>query len=269
MDEIQEKEAVGIRYLERAGSGIPMVLLHGIGSNALSFCDLIKALPPGVRVIAWHAPGYAGSTPLDLQWPQADDYARALSVFLHALDIHQINLLGHSLGTLIASAFAVNYADKVRLLVLASCANGYEHRKGDALTGSLAERISDLEALGAQAFAAKRAHRLVYDPQNNPEVVATVQHNMSMIELHGYTQAVRMLAAGDLNSTMKHCAIPTRFIIAERDEITPEQQTLNAASAWAEANGQAPVIERIADAGHAVYLQKTAEFAAIVQKMIV
>lgn len=269
MHDIQEKETAGIRYLERPGEGVPLLLLHGIGSNASSFSDMMKLLPGSLRVIAWHAPGYSTSTPLNVEWPVATDYADVLVSFIDELQLQQINVLGHSLGTLIAAAFATAYPQRVRLLILASCANGYGQRTGAVLGGSLAARITDLNALGAQEFSSRRAPKLVFEPCLNPEVVAKVKNNMSLLNPGGYAQAVRMLASGDLESTMKQCTVPTRFIVATRDQITPEAQTIAAARAWSAANnGEDPVIERIDDAGHAVYLQRPSAFAAVVQKLI-
>ena len=93
MYDIQQGEAAGIRYLERKGKGTPLVLLHGIGSNASSFSELMSALPDNLRVIAWHAPGYSGSTPLETEWPRAVDYADKLSVVLQALNMSAVDVV--------------------------------------------------------------------------------------------------------------------------------------------------------------------------------
>ena len=50
--------AEGIGYLRRAGSAkYPLVLLHGIGSNAGSFAAVLDALPQAIVVFDWDAPG--------------------------------------------------------------------------------------------------------------------------------------------------------------------------------------------------------------------
>jgi len=52
----------GLCYLARdGGDGPPVVLLHGIGSNAQSFAPLMEAFDPRSRMIAWDAPGYGDS----------------------------------------------------------------------------------------------------------------------------------------------------------------------------------------------------------------
>jgi len=54
------KAGTTITYLE-AGSGTPLVMLHGIGSAARSFRDQLEGLSANHRVIAWDAPGYGAS----------------------------------------------------------------------------------------------------------------------------------------------------------------------------------------------------------------
>ena len=43
------------------------VLLHGVGSHALSFEPLMQALSPSIEAIAWNAPGYGESKPLAIE----------------------------------------------------------------------------------------------------------------------------------------------------------------------------------------------------------
>ena len=88
MTTIARHSAAGISYLRCEGGGpMPIVLLHGIGSNAQSFEPLMKALDARLPVLAWDAPGYGDSKPLKLEWPDASDYAAALDRLLFDLNI--------------------------------------------------------------------------------------------------------------------------------------------------------------------------------------
>ena len=107
-----------------AGAGTPLVLLHGIGSAARAFDDQLAGLSDRLRVIAWDAPGYGGSTCLAPESPRANDYAAALGAMLDALGIPACHLVGHSLGTLIAASFAADHPERILSLTLASVAAG-------------------------------------------------------------------------------------------------------------------------------------------------
>ena len=111
-------------FLE-AGSGEALVLLHGIGSAAVSFRPQLEGLSTRLRVIAWDAPGYGASTPLAMTHPEAGDYAAALHAWFGALGIERCHLVGHSLGTLIAARFAAEQPKRVLSLTLASIASGH------------------------------------------------------------------------------------------------------------------------------------------------
>ena len=65
MTAIVERSAAGLCYLARDGdAGMPVVLLHGIGSNAQSFAPLMRSFEDRYSMLAWDAPGYGGSAPL-------------------------------------------------------------------------------------------------------------------------------------------------------------------------------------------------------------
>jgi pimeloyl-ACP methyl ester carboxylesterase len=257
----------GICYAERAGAGPAIVFLHGIGSNAGSFAQVFERVAQPYRLIAWNAPGYGGSAALVEDWPSAADYARALEIFLDDLGIASCILVGHSLGTLIAAAFAQTNPERVSHLVLAACAQGYGITDPAQMPAGVAKRITDLKSLGPDVFARTRAARLVHAPDAAPEVVARVEAAMAQVDPLGYAQAVRMLARGDLSATMAQVKTPCSFIIGAQDVVTPEAQTIAAARAWAEPRAM-PTITRIAEAGHAVYIQQPDAFAAALQEAL-
>lgn len=249
-----------IDYLERPGSDGPaLVILHGIGSNAHSFTPLLAHLPGSWRVIAWNAPGYGASAPLDVEWPLAADYAGALAGFVDRLGLERVLLAGHSLGCLMAASFAASHRERVARLLLSSPALGHGMLRGGQLSAAAQARIDDLQKLGAAAFAAQRAPKLVHDPEANPEVVSRVREAMSKVSLPGYAQAARMLASGRLLDDLERLQVPTDVIVGAEDVVTPPDAALRAHSAlrkpWQGAFAAVP------SAGHAIYQQAPAAFA--------
>ena len=263
-----QKTKGGISYLARPGDGPTVVFLHGIGSNAGSFRPVFERLPPQANLIAWNAPGYLSSDPVDDPWPVPKTYAEALCRFLDELKLPKIHLVGHSLGTLIAGTFARSYPDRLGGLVLVSAANGYRVAKGGQLPAKVRARIDDLDQLGVVAFANARAANLVHEPVKNSDVVAQVESAMAEIEPGGYAQAVHLLASGDLPGDLAQVPIMPSFIIGAQDRVTPMEQTQAAAQAWADAHGRQPPIHVIEGTGHAVYLQKPSEFASILNRLV-
>lgn len=97
-------------------------------------------------------------------------------------------------------------------------------------------------------------------PDANPDHVARVQAAMSRVTLPGYGQAARMLASGRLLDDAERLMVPTDVIVGAGDLVTPPDGARRAFSALHRAaQGRLTIVP---DAGHALYLQAPAAFAA-------
>jgi pimeloyl-ACP methyl ester carboxylesterase len=261
-----QSAASGIGFLRRAGQGgsYPLVLLHGIGSNASSFAPVMTALPAAIDAIAWNAPGYANSQPLADASPSPRDYAAALLRLLDAIGLKQVVLCGHSLGALFAGSFAAHYPDRVTALALMSPALGYHVPPGQALPPTVQARIDEIETVDLGTFAAKRAARLVHAPERKPQVLDAVRTAMTALNPPGYVQAVRALGVGDLLADAAAIAAPTLVAVGAEDVITPPA---NARSLYA-ALPHAVSFHEIADAGHALPQEDPAAIAGLLTQLM-
>lgn len=247
-----------------AGSGDALVLLHGIGSAALSWRAQIAELSDSFRVIAWNAPGYSGSSPFAEPAPRVDAYAEALKKFLDALGVKRCHLVGHSLGTLIAARYAADHPERVLTLTLASCALGHANLPPEEREKLLRGRLDDLDRLGPTGMAKRRAPRLL-GPRASQDQIESVQQNMAAIDPSGYAQAARMLGQSDLLADIRRLPhhLPVQIIYGTADVITPPQVNLRAA-----AMGAHVTVAPIEDAGHALYVEFAAEFNRIIRQFI-
>jgi pimeloyl-ACP methyl ester carboxylesterase len=112
-------DGVQLHYVER-GEGPPVVLLHG---NMVSLDDfeasgLIDRLAQSHRVIAFDRPGFGHSTrPRDRLWTPATQ-AALLHAALQHLGVERPFVVGHSMGTLVALALALDHPHDVSGLAL-------------------------------------------------------------------------------------------------------------------------------------------------------
>lgn len=262
------QEICGVHFLERIGCGPTLVFLHGIGSSSDSFLPVFETFPEGPRLIAWNAPGYLTSTPLAAATPTSKDYAAALERFFDSLGLDEATIIGHSLGTLIAVAFALRAPERVSSIVLVASAQGYGIGADEPLPPKATDRLEDLESQGPEAFAEARAPRLVFDPERHPSVVAHVRQEMARINPKGYAQAVRMLASGNLAASVAKLRKKPAFIVGTEDRITPFEQTNAAMQTWKETHGDTPRCVSIPDAGHAVYVQAPLAFVEALLELV-
>ena len=264
MTAIAQRSAAGLSYLACDG-GTPIVLLHGIGSNAQSFVPLMQAFEERFAALAWDAPGYGASQPLAVDWPDASDYAAALDRLLAHLRLSRCILVGHSLGALVAARFALVSPSRVAALFLVSPALGHGTEKGGTLPPAVSARIQELDRLGEEKFAAARAPGLIADAASRPDVLQMVERAMAAVRRPGYDQAARLLAGGRLLEDAAKVNVPTAVLVGAQDRITPPA---NARRVFDALRGPSHVYREIADAGHAVCQEQPAEVARAIAEIV-
>ncbi|HEY7663590.1 MAG TPA: alpha/beta hydrolase [Xanthobacteraceae bacterium] len=268
MSEISRHTDAGLSYLKGEGAAAtPIVLLHGIGSNACSFVPLMRAFEGRHPVLAWDAPGYGASAPLAVHWPDASDYATVLNRWLDQLEISRCVVAGHSLGALIAARFARTSPRRVAALLLLSPALGHGVAKGDPLPDAVAARLTELDRLGPEKFAAARAPSLLADPAGRPDVLQAVERAMADVRRPGYDQAARMLAGGRLLDDAANILVPTAVLVGTQDRITPPASARRVFDALPGAS-QRHVYRDIADAGHALCQEQPDAVARAITEMV-
>jgi len=213
-----------VAYRSAGREGQPVwVLLHGIGSASGSWLAQLQAAQSmGVRILAWDAPGYGLSTPVQPDQPKASDYAARMWAWLDALACTQVHLVGHSLGCLMASAAAQAQPQRVKHLWLLAPAAGYGLADPELRARKLHERLEKLQTLGPVGMAAQRASAML-SPAASPEQLAWVEHTMAQVIPAGYTQASQMLAGDDVASYLRGLTCPVDVACGQADRITPAQ----------------------------------------------
>jgi len=241
-------------FWQQSGNGEVLVLLHGISSGSACWHKQLHdvALQQQCRMLAWDAPGYGDSKPLPTPQPNAGDYADALARMLDAAEIQRISLLGHSLGALMAAAFAARYPQRVQRLVLADPAQGYGSQPAEKRQSILSQRQQQM-ALGTEQMAATRAVKLLRPDADERDIV-TVASSMRNLKPVGFLQAAAMLAEDDIRRWLADCQTPLEVWCGQLDAITPAVQ----AEALATTLGCRFV--PIPHAGHASYLDNAAFF---------
>tara|TARA_B110001452_G_scaffold243595_1_gene227129 strand:+ start:111 stop:893 length:783 start_codon:yes stop_codon:yes gene_type:complete len=95
---------------------IPLVFIHGVGLNNEMWQPQINGLN-NFSIIAYDILGH-GKTPINKEKLLLKDFSDQLISILDFLKLTKINLVGFSLGSLIALDFASNFQEKLNKLVL-------------------------------------------------------------------------------------------------------------------------------------------------------
>jgi len=249
-------ETVGGRRVayREAGSGPPLLLLHGVGSGAGSWLAQLTSLANELRVIAWDAPGYGESDALPDPVPRAADYAASALGLADALGLERFVLLGHSLGAIMAAALCAHHPERVLRLVLSAPAAGYGKAPADERAQRIGPRLSEMALLGPVGLAEKRARNLLA-PNASAQAIAHVRAVMGQLRPDGYAQACQLLGHADIFEDLRAIAVPTLVMCGNADAITPEDGCRRIAAAIPGAQ-----YETLQGVGHASYIENPPQY---------
>lgn len=111
------------------GKGEPLLILHGWGGSSDSWAKVQQIISnKGYKVIVPDFPGFGKSVTPPRPWSIAD-YTDLILNFVEKINLETFYLLGHSFGGRVAVKFAMNYPEKVKLLILCDSA-GIKPKKG-------------------------------------------------------------------------------------------------------------------------------------------
>lgn len=192
-----------------------LVLLHGLAGNADSWDFQLRTLAEGRRLIAWDCPGYGGSDHLNAAAPDADHYVEALEAFLDALGLGRVDLVGHSMGGIVAARFAARRPQRTRSLIL-SCSSADFSPAAD----SFAARVEERRTLPSDEFGRRRAEGMVA-PSATKNVRDALAEVASTVREIGLAAAVSMLRSSDNRPLLPLITVPALVIAGRQDRIAP------------------------------------------------
>lgn len=104
-------------------AGTPVLLIHGYTDNARDWVPLIPYLSKDFRLIAVDLRGHGRSGKPDCCYTRLD-FAYDLKLLLDALHIERADIVGHSMGSIVAQTFAEFWPERTRRVVLISSTGG-------------------------------------------------------------------------------------------------------------------------------------------------
>lgn len=204
---------------EVAGSGRVVLMLHGIGGGRRSFAPQMAVLADRYRVVAWDMPGYGNSAPLqDMTWSALADAAVAL---IDHLGVEMVDLLGHSMGGMVAQEMVAQHPRRVARLILAGTSPAFGGSTDDFKNKFLAARLKPLDEGKTPGDIAPELVRGMVGEEPDPAGVAAAIDSMRQISAASYRQALQCLVGFNRRDDLGRIAVPTLLIAGERDRTAP------------------------------------------------
>ena len=165
-----------------AGSGEPLILLHGIGGHAEAYSRNVKRLGRHFHAIAmdllWH--GFS-SKPMPVPKLMIEVYAKQVLDLMDSMEMDRANIEGESLGGWVTLWMALNHPSRVRKAILNTSAGVRWNRdkvQVDDAGGVNALRERSLAAIGnpTRETVRKRLEWLMASPDRVTEELIDVRH---------------------------------------------------------------------------------------------
>ncbi len=261
-----------------AGSGLPLVLLHGITLRAGVWhrqWDLVDE----ARVIAIDLRGHGGSEP-GSDGSSIEANARDIAFLLESLDLTDAVIAGHSMGGMVLGRFiADNLFDESPLWRRVG-AVGFISTAGRSPVGLANDLLRSLAGpIQRLADANPRlARRVTSIPENDlgnilvrstfgkrPDArdVRETAKAFESLEVDQFLKAAPSILDHDVLEALERCSLPSAVIVGSRDPLTPVRESRRLASALADST-----IEIVAGAGHQLMLERPDEVNAMLRGLL-
>ena len=246
---------------DEAGSGTPLLLVHGFPHDRTLWAGQLGGLATMARVIAPDLRGFGEST---VRPPYSIDlYADDLAAFLASLGVARAVVCGLSMGGYIAFAMLRRHRERVRARVLADTRATADT---DEVRATRSKLIALIEQEGSAALANRQLQPSVSRStlERQPELVETLRRMMASAPPEGAIGALRAMAARpDSTPMLGAIDVPTLVIGGAEDGITPPEVVRAMAAEIPRSR-----VEILALAGHVSPLERPAAFNHVVGEFL-
>jgi pimeloyl-ACP methyl ester carboxylesterase len=251
----------GTIHVVSAGTGVPIVLSHGVTLSVRTWVRQLETLPEqGFHVVAFDHRGHGHST-LGEGGFSVDNLGDDVRSVVERLDLRNAVLVGHSMGGIAVQSFLVRHpdvsAERVKGVVLLSTLARVP-LAGPRASGlrSVIDRLGELAPDSTRVWASPNIGfllaRLGFGRDAKPSHVELVRRMMLECAADTRRESPRALLGFDFTARLPEVRIPTLVIGGTADLITPPGESRRLATLIPGAR-----LELIQGGGHMLMLERT------------
>ena len=251
-------------FYEVRGEGRPLILIHGVWASHEWWRWLVPALAHNYYVITPDIRGHGQSSPLKSAYT-VNGFAKDLDLLLQSMGIHEVVLVGWSMGGIISMQYGLNYPSKVKALILIATRGHrnpklkrriilqYLQARLSLLMDFTAPRKYDRASGGfpGQKIWLEREVEKMLSPEASKEVQRWVMSDIRNNPRENYFQAARSIWNWGAGDRLKEIEAPTLIMVGDKDTRTPPRFSRLLHDAIP--NSRLVIVE---DAGHCLPLEQ-------------
>jgi sigma-B regulation protein RsbQ len=248
-----------------------LLLVHGFGCDQTMYRRILPYLTETFRVVLFDHVGSGGST-LDaydpVEYGSLDRYVADLLDVCEALDLHEVTVVAHSIGAMMAISAVVQRPDLlVRQVLLAPSpsyldddAAGYVGGMSDADVEDLLGSLDDNHLAWAATMAP-----VVMGNGDAPELADELEDSFCRVDPRVMRTFARVTFTSDVRALLPAVTVPTLIVQCSHDALAPLSvgEYLHASLAGSEllvlsATGHVPQVSAPAETAQAILSYATA-----------
>jgi pimeloyl-ACP methyl ester carboxylesterase len=256
----------GTIYTISRGHGPAVVFCHGVTLSSRVWAKQFETFPAaGFRAIAFDSRGH-GESRVGTTGHSLDNLADDLRTVLEELDLHDVVLVGHSMGGMSVQAFAIRHpdvlADRVCGLVLLSTSSHNlvsDARRVRGVVDTVINVGPDFGSLMRQRNLGLLLARIGFGDDPNPSHVEATREMLAACDKQTTREAVSALLQLDLTEGLPAVDVATLVVVGTADALTPPRDSRRIVEMMPGAR-----LVELEGAGHMLMYERTDEVDALV-----
>jgi pimeloyl-ACP methyl ester carboxylesterase len=248
-----------LAYVEQGDAdGTPVILLHGYTDSLRSYDRVLPYLPSSLHVFAVTQRGHGESAKPEGSYA-SEVLARDVAAFMDAFGLARAVIVGHSMGSIVAMRFAVEYPQRVQALILEGA---FMPRPANADVIKFLDEVQGLKDPIDPGFAREFQQSTLARPVP-PEFLDTIVDESLKVPAHVWRAALQPYRYTDFSAELAKIRVPTLVVWGDRDGFSrrSEQDDLIGAI-----HGSRLVI--YAGAGHSPHWEEPQRYAGQIASFI-
>ena len=249
---------ISYRY-QKFNQEIPILFLHGFNGNSKSWAYQFDYFKEKRSIIAIDAPGFGQSDPVDLDMLSI---AKIVHDLLKSIGITRCDLVGHSMGGMLAQIVASQYNKLINKVVLSCTHKGYALPIGSPLRDPYKIRLEERKTMSDKKFGQLRIQKMLPELKNKEifSFLSSISEEITEGSINSGGMAMQTLdTTGYLSNLKQDCLI----LKGSKDIVVSKERSYELEKLLIHA-----IVKEIPNVGHAPYCEDAITFNAEVEKFL-